>query len=101
MGNASVLVDEPVPHVDIDDTGLVGAAPVKIVQERNIGLRTPSARRGLQFAVNQLATFPDTDPGEEGTAAAPRRRPAGGGELRAGRRSAKGAWRVSERSVAT
>jgi hypothetical protein len=39
LGEAAVLVDEPVPHVDIDDAGFVGAAAVQIVQEWNIDRR--------------------------------------------------------------
>src|SRR5450755_3272249 len=38
-GEAAVLVDEAVPHIDIDDAGLVGAAAIEIVQEWNIGRR--------------------------------------------------------------
>jgi hypothetical protein len=41
VGEAAVLVHEPVPHVDIvdiDDAGFVGAA-AQIVQEWNIGRR--------------------------------------------------------------
>src|SRR5271155_3139271 len=39
LGEAAVLVDKAVPHIDIDDPGLVGAAAVQVVQKWNVGRR--------------------------------------------------------------
>src|SRR3989442_77725 len=44
-GEAAVLVDEAVPHVDIDDAGLLGAAAIEVVEINHFGGRTGAADR--------------------------------------------------------
>src|SRR5215831_11781247 len=34
---APLLVNETIPNVDIDDAGLVGPAPVKVIEKRDVG----------------------------------------------------------------
>jgi hypothetical protein len=53
LGEAAVLVDEPVPHVDIDDAGFVGAAAVQIVQKGNIGTVSRGLASLIEKAVGQ------------------------------------------------